>query len=277
MPRAKTPSANAKLLKPRVKKIDAVPLALLSSQNDATATLAPKKKPTRRKSVAKKPRVKKVLTANAPALAPLPQKPLPVSTPFLPSPEKKAKTCMSSGQCLLYGGLICLVGTVALALLLSIVVLTPLGTRIENSRIATPIATNNAQGEALNDLEKTIAQPADDSLQESNGFYGTLLSKDDGVLVAKELNPSLPLEENTQKPAEAKTFVVRVSTKTGYTYQHPRDDKDASAPLFVPEEGALDDLKIGMFIFVATSDDTTQTETLTASHILYSEKSPFAE
>ena len=282
MPMAKTPSVNMKTRKPRTKKNVAVPLTPPLSQSDAVATLVPekkllKKKLARKKSATKKPRAKKVLATSMVTPAPLPQKPLSVSIPSLSSPEKKVKTCMSSAQCFLYGGLICIVGTVILALFLSIVVLAPLGTRIENSRIETPVATNNAQSEALGDMEKTIAQGTDGSLQENNGFYGTLLSKDKGVLMVKELNPSLPLEEKTSKPAEAKTFVVRVSDKTGYTYQHPGDGKDASVPLFTPEEGAFDNLKEGMYVFVATSDDTTKTETLTASHILYSEKSPFAE
>ena len=87
---------------------------------------------------------------------------------------------------------------------------------------------------------------------------------------------AVPLEKKSSAP-QAKTFAVRVSDKTGYTYQKPRDEKDTTAPLFAPEEGKVENLKAGMFVFVATSEDLTKTETLTASHILYSEKSPFAQ
>jgi len=224
--------------------------------------------------MAKKSSTKKISAPLVMDSVPLSLKPLSISTP---TPQKNAKTCMSSAQCFLYGGLICIVGTVALALFLSIVVLAPLGTRIEQSRSQAQVSATDSQDQALNDLEKTITQPADADTKESNGFYGTLLSKDKGVLMVKELAPSLPLEEKANAPTGTKTFVVRVSDKTGYTYQHPRDEKDASAPLFAPEEGTLDNMKTGMYIFVATSDDTKKTETLNATHILYSEKSPFAE
>lgn len=170
----------------------------------------------------------------------------------------------------MYGGLVCLIGTIALGILLSILVLAPIGTRMEQSQAPLPL-----QNQQVNSPDNTTA-PLNTDTQGSNGFYGTLLSKDNGVLIVKELNPSLPLEEKSANTA-TKTFAVSVSDKTGYTHQRPRDEKDVSAPLFTPEEGTFDNLKAGMYVFIATADDTLTAETVTASHILYSENSPFAE
>lgn len=177
-------------------------------------------------------------------------------------------------QCFLYGGLVCIAGTVVLGLFLSIVVIIPLGSRLEQTRIAAGPAQQNGS-QALNELEQTIAQPSASSAQNENGFYGTLLSKDTGVLMVQEFDSSLPLEKKSVGQ-ETKTFAVRLSDKTGYTYQRPRDGSNLSAPLFTPEAGSFENLKTGMYVFVATSDDISRTETLTASHILYSEESPFA-
>jgi len=182
---------------------------------------------------------------------------------------------MSSAQCFLYGGLVCLAGTIILGLFLGFIVLAPLATQYEQTH-STSLAPAANQAQALNELENTVAQTAPSATQNENGFYGTLLSQDNGVLMVKELNPSLPLEKKST-PSQEKTFAVKISDKTGYTYQRPRDEKNSAAPLFTPEQGQLTNLKQGMYVFVSTPDDTSKAETVTASHILYSEKSPFAE
>ena len=114
----------------------------------------------------------------------------------------------------------------------------------------------------------TTTEPNSTDIKEESGFYGMLLSNDGEVLAIKELDSSGSWGE---------VFDVHVSDKTEYTYQRSRDEKNTSAPPFAPEKGTLDNLKIGMYVFVATSDDTSKTETLNAAHIQYSEKSPFAE
>ncbi|MDP2631058.1 MAG: hypothetical protein Q8P56_06680 [Candidatus Uhrbacteria bacterium] len=240
--------------------------------------------PPEKKASAKKPAQKKIIKKVIPKKIPVvptyesvpvapivtpPSKPLEQKLPAATlAPQKNQKLCMSSAQCLMYGGLICLAGTVALGLLLSILVLAPLGTRIEQSQKPIPPQEQGARVPADTETQSDT--------QNSNGFYGTLLSKDNGVLIVKELNPSLPLEKKSADTA-TKTFAVSVSDKTGYTHQRPRDGQDVSAPLFTPEAGTFDNLKTGMYVFIATADDTSQTETVTASHVLYSENSPFAE
>jgi hypothetical protein len=183
---------------------------------------------------------------------------------------------MSSLQCFVYGGLTCLAGTVVLGIFLGIIILAPLGTQLEQTKMAAAPVLPGNETQALSELESTISQPSIEDSQNENGFYGTLLSREGGVLMVKELDPSLPLEKKSGTDG-MKTFVVRVSENTGYTYQRPRNENDVAAPLFSPEEGKIDSLKEGMFVFVATRDDVTTAETVTASYILYSEKSPFAQ
>lgn len=270
-PRVRTASPTAESPKPRPKKATPT-LSTAATTEKKPRTKNPAQKKLLKKAVVKKMPVTPLIESGlvepiiTPPSRPLEQK-LPAATP---TPQKNQKICMSSAQCFIYGGLICLAGTIALGILLSVLVLAPIDTRMERSQ--SPLPLRDQQTSAS---DNTTTSPDTDT-QNSNGFYGTLLSKDNGVLIVKELNPSLPLEEKSTDTA-TKTFAVSVSDKTGYTYQRPRDGKDVSAPLFTPEEGTFDNLKAGMYVFIATADDTLTTETVTASHILYSENSPFAE
>ncbi len=280
-PRVRTASPAAELSKSRTKKTVSKKTASSASPLPLPATASVEKK-TRAKKPAPKKLSKKVIAKKTPVMPPvesslvkpisaLPSSPLEQKLPAVtPAPQKNRSACMNSAQCFIYGGLVCLAGTIALGILLSILVLAPIGTRMEQSQNPLPL-----QGQPTTVSDSTTALPDTDP-QDSNGFYGTLLSKDNGILIIRELNPSLPLETKSADTA-TKTFAVSVSDKTGYTHQRPRDDKDVSAPLFTPEAGTFDNLKTGMYVFIATADDTSKTETVTASHILYSEKSPFAE
>lgn len=282
-PRARTASPAAQSPKPRPQKAVSKKAAS-SNSSPALSTTTSAEKKTRAKKPAQKKLPKKVAAKKIPVTSPHesrlvepiiapPSSPLEQKLPAATlTPKKNQKICMSSAQCFIYGGLVCLAGTIALGILLSALVLTPIGTRMEQSQNPLPL---QLQGQPTSISDSTTTLPDTDT-QDSNGFYGTLLSKDNGVLIVQELNPSLPLEKKSTDTT-TKTFAVSVSDKTGYTYQRPRDESDVLAPLFTPETGTFDNLKTDMYVFIATADDTSTAETVIASHILYSEKSPFAE
>ncbi len=180
----------------------------------------------------------------------------------------QTKKTMSAIQCFVYGGAVCLFGALVLGLFLGFIVLPPL---FNQEAGQTP--QSGATQQAPTAVQPSAQQAAPQ--QQQFGFYGTLLSKEKDVMIVKELQSPLPLEKTqAQNP---KTYVVRVAPETEYTHQKPRAETDSSSPLFTPENGSLDDIKIGMFIFVSTLDDTNTTETVKAAHVLYSEKSPFGQ
>lgn len=170
----------------------------------------------------------------------------------------------------------CLVGTITLGLLLGFVILPPLVAKFQSSQYsyAAPLTGSDPAS-----LTLPSAIPQNDAVpeQEEFGFYGTVLSREKDVVVVQELLPPLPLEKSGEKPGTVKTFVVRVSEGTEYTYQKPREKDNVTAPLFAPEPGSLDQMKEKMFVFVSSGDDPEKTETVQAQHVLYSELSPFAE
>lgn len=237
---------------------------------------APKKKST--PTVPRKPRTKKSpAPRNTNTSTQSPELTTRESTPER-SVFQQAKRCaMTTNECFVYGGVVCLVGTIVLGLLLGLVVLPPVIEKYEQSRFtyAAPVSAEDPTSLPL----PSSAQKIGDLPESSDyGFYGTLLSKDAGVLTIKELLPPLPLEDGAPSGnALPRTFVVRVSDATAYTHQRPRDNDNTTAPLFSPEEGLFDNLKKDMFVFVNTKDNPDETETMGANHVLYSELSPFAE
>lgn len=242
----------------------------------------PKKKITKKKIEKASPRrtpiaarKKKAVSPAVSEVAPLAESRQSVS----PAPQIRAQAqtrAMTSTECFLYGGVVCLVGTIALGLLLGFVILPPFVAKFQPSQYsyAAPLTGNDPASLAL-----PSAVPQNDGVpeQEEFGFYGTILSKEKDVVMVQELLPPLPLEKSEEKPGPAKTFVVRVSEGTEYTYQKPREKDNVTAPLFTPEPGSLDQMKKKMFVFVSSEDDPEKMETVQAQHILYSELSPFAE
>lgn len=225
----------------------------------------------------RKPRAKKSLPSRNTTASTESPEPMTRESASQHSVFQQAKRCaMTTNECFVYGGVVCLVGTVALGLLLGFVVLPPIVDKYEQSRFtsAPPVSAGDPASLQL----PSSAQKTGDLPESSDyGFYGTLLSKDNGVLTVKELLPPLPLEKDAKPQTEPRTFVVRVTDATAYTYQRPRDKDNTTAPLFSPEEGLFDNLKKDMFIFVNTKDNPDETETVGANHVLYSELSPFAE
>lgn len=179
---------------------------------------------------------------------------------------RDSKTTMGTMQCFVYGGAVCLLGVVALGLFLGFIVLPPLFNHEVQQSAAPAVQTNQV-------AVQPSVQPTPS--QQQFGFYGTLLSKEKDVLIIKELLSPLPLEKTA--PQNPKTYVVRVTPETEYTYQKPRAEQDTTSPLFTPEKGTIDAIQTGMFIFISTFDDTNATETVKAAHVLYSEKSPFGQ
>lgn len=173
----------------------------------------------------------------------------------------------------MYGGVVCLVGTVALGLLLGLAILPPLVTSYEQSQYsyAAPLSPNFPSSQS----PQTDGADPGTGADVEYGFYGTLLSREENVLMVQELFPPLPLEEKAVRTA--KTFVVRVSENTEYTHQRQRADDDITAPLFSPESGLLEDIKEQAYVFVSTPDNPEQSDTVTATHVIYSEQSPFTE
>lgn len=237
----------------------------------AQAAPTPKKAPRRTPMARKKKAVSPAVSDVAPRAEPR------QSVPPAPHVRAQEKTrAMTSTECFLYGGVVCLVGTIALGLLLGFIILPPVIAKFQSSQYsyAAPLTGNDP---AALTLPSTVPQSDGVPEQEEFGFYGTILSKEKDVVMVQELLPTLPLEKSEKKPEPTKTFVVRVSEGTEYTYQKPRGKDNLTAPLFTPEPGSLDQMKESMFVFVSSGDDPEKTETVQAQHVLYSELSPFAE
>lgn len=241
----------------------------------------PKKKTTKKKIEKASPR-RAPLVRKKKTLPPTVSDGAPHAEPrqsVSPAPQIRTQTktrAMTSTECFLYGGVVCLVGTIALGLLLGFVILPPFVAKFQSSQYsyAAPLTGNDP---ATLTLPSTVQQNDGVPEQEEFGFYGTILSKEKDVVMVQELLPPLPLEKSEEKPGPAKTFVVRVSEGTEYTYQKPREKDNVTAPLFTPEPGSLDQMKEKMFVFVSSGDDPEKMETVQAQHILFSELSPFAE
>lgn len=237
----------------------------------------PMKKPAKKKTVRRTPLARKKKTASAAVLAVASHADLRPSTPPAPQIRMQAKPrAMTSNECFLYGGVVCLVGTIALGLLLGFVILPPLFAKFQSSQYSYAAPLTGGDPASLT-LPSSVPQSDGVPEQEEFGFYGTVLSKEKDVVMVQELLPPLPLEKSEEKPGSAKTFVVRVSEGTEYTYQKPREKDNVTAPLFTPEPGSLDQIKDTMFVFVSSGDDPEKMETVQAQHVLYSELSPFAE
>lgn len=248
------------------------------------------KKASRRAPIARKKKTVSVTASDtasdvAPHAESYPSAPPPA--PSFPPPIKdtivKKMQPMTSTQCLFYGGIATLVGTIALGLLVGLVILPTFIAQLQkfalksgDSQYSYAAPLTGGDPAALS-LPGTTPQSNGVPEQEEFGFYGTVLSKEKDVVVVQELLPPLPLEKSEEKPKATKTFVVRVRDGTEYTYQKPREKDNVTAPLFTPEPGSLDQMKESMFVFVSSGDDPEKTETVQAQHILYSELSPFAE
>lgn len=250
--------------------------ALPQTDTDTTPEQQPVKKIRRKKTAttkkpkptaAKKLRQQKTSVVSA---TPLEKTAAPQFNP--PTPKR----AMSTMACFVYGCVVCLMGTVALGLLLGFVLLPPLVATFEQSQYSYA-APATSEDPAVLKLPSAAETSGALPQEQTYGFYGTLLSKDSGVLMVKELIPPLALENKTQQQPESKTFIVRISDQTAYTYQRPQGELNPASPLFAPEEGGFDSLKKDMFVFVNTKDDPEKMENLNADHILYSELSPFAE
>lgn len=198
----------------------------------------------------------------------------PTARPLVQAPVV-AQNSMSAMACFVYGAVICLVGTIGIGLLLGLVVLPPLVAQVTSPSYsyAAPLS-----GSGDSELQSPAAseQIGNEQAQEY-GFYGTLLSKEESVLTVQELLPPLPLEGEKGLTPTAKTFIVRVTPETTYTHQKPRAQNDLTSPLFSPIDGSLEELAPRVYVFVNTPDDTSTADTVTASHVLYSELSPFAQ
>ncbi len=96
------------------------------------------------------------------------------------------------------------------------------------------------------------------------GFYGIVQTNTGGTITALELLP-------TNKPS-TKVFTIKTTDKTAYTHQKPTNDKKAP---FVASAGKEQDIAKGMYLFVLTADNPTTTTNVSATTIMYSEKSPF--
>lgn len=209
------------------------------------------------------------LTAQTPTQAPLPEK---KST--APAPRQHM---MTTTECFIYGGVVCLVGTIGFGLLLGLVVLPPIISKFEQSQYSYAAPLDAFSPTELQ--SPAVSAQTDENIENPEyGFYGTLLSREENVLMIQELLQPLPLEgQSSQTQKQARTFAVRVNDETEYTHQRPRDEKNLTDPLFSPESGALEELNAAMYVFVSSQEDPENTDTINANHILYSEKSPFAE
>ncbi|MBI4268606.1 hypothetical protein HY627_02135 [Candidatus Uhrbacteria bacterium] len=100
------------------------------------------------------------------------------------------------------------------------------------------------------------------------GFYGKITGITGSTFMVQELL-------GANKPGE-KTYTVTTTNDTKYTYQQPRDGTDAGTPPFTAIDGAIAELKQGWFVYVDTAGPITG-ESVTATRIIYSDKSPFKE
>ena len=232
-----------------------------------TVTRTPSKPAARRKPSAKRVTIDTPRTVNEPLVTMTP----PPPKSHAPVASRRA---MSSIECFFYGGVICLVGTIALGLLLGLVVLPPLVAKYAQYSYAAPMP----DGDPGTLQSPTVSQQIERQNNEpAYGFYGTLLSKEADVLTVQELLPPLPLEKESAPQPTQKIFIVRVNNATEYTHQKPRGKDNLTAPLFSPEQGSLEQMSPNMYVFVNTTNDPTGNDTVDSSHILYSELSPFSE
>lgn len=267
MPRRKTTASSPDTLSPA----DTRPIIKREKTPRVASLKSPRVRRTAKKASAK-PTAVRAAAAPVSAMDAQRQEPLSIRMPDTVAPQNKS---MSSLQCFTYGGTICLIGTVSLGLLLGFVVIPPLAASYEQSQIsyaATPALSPDSSSLKLPQTEG-LSNAAAQSVE--YGFYGTLLSKEENVLMVQELLPPLPLEE--QSTATEKAFVVRVSEQTAYTHQRQRAANNSTAPLFSPESGLLENIKEQMYVFVSTRDNPENTDTVEAAHIIYSEDSPFAK
>lgn len=182
---------------------------------------------------------------------------------------------MGAMACFVYGAVICLVGTIGIGLLLGLVVLPPLIAQFADSSYSHAAPLPKSDGSKVQ--SPAASEQVGNEQAQEYGFYGTLLSKEEDVLTVQELLPPLPLEREEGLTPTAKTFIVRVTPETSYTHQKPRAKDDLTSPLFTPVEGSLEELLPRIYLFVNTPDDPSTIDTVTASHVLYSELSPFTE
>lgn len=186
-----------------------------------------------------------------------------------------ARHSMNAMTCFVYGAVICLVGTIGIGLLLGFAVLPPLV-----AQVTSPSYSHRAllSGSDRGELQSPAASEQIDNQQaQEYGFYGILLAREESVLTVQELLPPLPLEGEEELTPTEKTFLVRITPQTTYTHQKPRAQDDLTSPLFSPVEGSLEELAPRVYVFVNTPDDPTTSDMITASHVLYSELSPFTE
>lgn len=123
-------------------------------------------------------------------------------------------------------------------------------------------ATQTAPSQATAPSTPTPPPP-----QAPQGFYGKVTKNDNGTITAKEVL--------TSGQMGSKIYTIKLDQKATLTYQKPVAKPAKGQSPFVAQIGKIQDIRKDMFLFVLTSDNPTTSTNVTASSIMYSEKSPF--
>jgi len=105
-----------------------------------------------------------------------------------------------------------------------------------------------------------------------NGFYGKIKSISNTAVMVNEL-----LIDDSQKLNQGKTYEIAFANETIYVYQQKNISTNRNAALFTPREGKRIDLKPGMYTFVSSYENPSDTTSLTAAEIIYSDVNPFVK
>ncbi len=133
-----------------------------------------------------------------------------------------------------------------------------------SSQPKTSIAPQNQVAATQPQTQNTQTAPTPPPPAAPQGFYGKVTKNEGGTLTLQEVLPS--------KQPSTKVFSVKASEQTTFTYQ--KLTKDPKAP-FTASSGKLQDIKKDMYLFVLTQDNPATSTNVTATSIMYSEKSPF--
>lgn len=132
------------------------------------------------------------------------------------------------------------------------------------TQVPQPQAQNQA---ATQTAPQSTAPPAPTPPQAPQGFYAKVTKNEKGVLTAQELLSTGKLG--------AKTYTIKAGDKATLTYQKPVAKPAKGQSPFAAQKGKLQDIKKDMFLFVLTQDNPSTAATVTATSVMYSEKSPF--